>query len=799
MAEGGAAGFHAIGQPLRRKEDQHHLIGKGRFTDDFRAAGQAYAVMVRSPHPHARIRRVALDQARAMPGVLGAYSGENCRAAGLKPIPHAAVPATRYDMKLTAPGGGKIFIGPHWLLAWDKVRHVGEAVAMVVAESVGQALDAAESVAVDYEPLPFALDAAAALAPGAPSLWDEIPGNVLVDTRFGDAKATDAAFAGADHVVRMEFHVGRVTAVALEPRAALGEYDAASEKYTLHAGTGGAVRQKRELADVLGIPLKNLRVVTADVGGNFGSKNRPYVEYGLVLWAARLLGRPVKFTATRSEAFLTDTQGRDLVTKVELALRQDGRFLAMRADNISNVGARCMSLSPLSKGSALITGSYDIPAASLRSRAVFTNTMMTQPYRSSGRPEVTYAIERLVDRAAQELGIDRLALRRMNLVREEQMPYVNAVGARYDSGTYAANMDLALRVADWDGFPERRAVAQKRGRLLGLGFANYVESSIGSPRERAEITVLPEGCVRMVIGTQPAGQGQETSFAQVLADLLSVPMASIDIVMGDTDIVSVGGGSHSGRSMRHAATVISLASLALIERGKSIVALVLDAPQNDISFTDGRFVATGRNRSFDFFELAREAVRIALPKDLQRGLAVAADNEMHDPVFPNGAAVCEVEIDPETGALDLTRYASVDDVGRCINPLIVDGQTHGAIAQGVGEALWEQIYLDPSSGQPLTGSLMDYTLPRASELPNFRTEIVEVLSPTNPYGIKAGGEGGTTPALAVIVGAILDALAPLGVRDVPMPATTSAIWQAIQNCQTEDKLTTIIAVDVVID
>jgi carbon-monoxide dehydrogenase large subunit len=373
------------------------------------------------------------------------------------------------------------------------------------------------------------------------------------------------------------------------------------------------------------------------------------------------------------------------------------------------------------------------------------------------------------------------------------------VGARYDSGTYAANMDLALRVADWDGFPERRAVAQKRGRLLGLGFANYVESSIGSPRERAEITVLPEGCVRMVIGTQPAGQGQETSFAQVLADLLSVPMASIDIVMGDTDIVSVGGGSHSGRSMRHAATVISLASLALIERGKSIVALVLDAPQNDISFTDGRFVATGRNRSFDFFELAREAVRIALPKDLQRGLAVAADNEMHDPVFPNGAAVCEVEIDPETGALDLTRYASVDDVGRCINPLIVDGQTHGAIAQGVGEALWEQIYLDPSSGQPLTGSLMDYTLPRASELPNFRTEIVEVLSPTNPYGIKAGGEGGTTPALAVIVGAILDALAPLGVRDVPMPATTSAIWQAIQNCQTEDKLTTIIAVDVVID
>jgi aerobic carbon-monoxide dehydrogenase large subunit len=566
-------------------------------------------------------------------------------------------------------------------------------------------------------------------------------------------------------------------------RAALGAYDPQSGRYTLHAGTGGAVRQKREMAAVLNVAPEQVRVVTAEVGGNFGSKNRPYVEYGLVLWAARLLGRPVKFTATRSEAFLTDTQGRDLVTKVELALRKDGRFLAMRADNISNIGARCVSLSPLSKGSALITGTYDIAAARLRSRAVFTNTMMTQPYRSSGRPEVTYAIERLVDRAAQELGIDRLALRAMNLVRAEQMPYVNAVGARYDSGTYAANMDLALRIADWHGFPARRAAAKKCDRLLGLGFASYVESSIGAPRERAEIAVLPEGRVRMVIGTQSAGQGQETSFAQVLADLLWVPVDKIDIVMGDTDIVSAGGGSHSGRSMRHAATAMSMASERLIERGRAIAALVLEAPQADISFTDGRFGTPASNRSLDFPELASEAARLALPAALKGALAVAVDNEMHDPVFPNGVAVCEIEIDPETGALELTRYASVDDVGRCINPLIVHGQTHGAIAQGVGEALWEQIYLDPSSGQPLTGSLMDYALPHADQLPRFRDEIVEVLSPTNPYGIKAGGEGGTTPALAVIVSAILGALAPLGVRDVAMPATPYAIWQAIQEAK----------------
>jgi carbon-monoxide dehydrogenase large subunit len=686
-------------------------------------------------------------------------------------------------MKLTARGGGKIFLGPQYLLPFDKARHVGEAVAMVVAETVAQALDASEAVDIDYEPLDFVLDAKAALADGAPALWDEIPDNTPVDTPFGDKAATDAAFAKADHVVRMEFHVARVTAAPMEPRACVGNYDAETGRYTLYACTGGAVRQKHEIAAVFKIEPEKLRVVTPDVGGNFGSKNRPYVEYGLVLWASQQLGRPVKFTETRSEAFLSDSQGRDLVTKVELALRKDGRFLAMRADNISNIGGRCMSLSPLSKGSALITGNYDIPVASLRSRAVFTNTMMTQPYRSSGRPEVTYAIERLVDRAAKELGIDRLKIRRMNLIRDDQMPYTNAVGTPYDSGTYAANMDLARRIADWDGFPQRRKAAQKRGRLLGLGFANYVESSIGSPRERAEISILPEGRVRLVIGTQSAGQGQETSFAQVIADLLSVPVDSIDVIMGDTDIVSIGGGSHSGRSMRHAATVMSMAGALMIDRGKAIAAMVLDTSPDNVTFNDGRFVVRGGNRSVDWFELALEVPNMELPVALQPGLAVAANNEMHQPVFPNGVAVCEVEIDPDTGALNLTRYAAVDDVGRCINPLIVEGQTHGSIAQGVGQALWEQIYIDPSSGQPLTGSFMDYAMPRADYLPNFETAIVEVLSPTNPYGIKAGSEGGTTPAPAVIVSAILNALEPLGVRDITMPATNSEIWQAIHNAR----------------
>jgi carbon-monoxide dehydrogenase large subunit len=769
----------AIGQPVRRKEDQRLLTGKGRFSDDFNMAGQAYAVMVRSPYPHAQLRDLDVERARRIPGVLAVFSGGDCLADGLSPIPHSPVPSTRYDLKLTGPLGGMIFIGPQPLLPVDRVRHVGEAVAMVVAETLPQALDAAEAVEVAYDELPRVTGSEAAILPGAPAVWEEVPDNVLVDTLFGDNATTDRAFAGADHVVKMDLHIGRVTAVPLEPRAALGHYNAASNRYTLYAGSGGAVRQKIELAAVLGVAPERVRVLSYDVGGNFGARNRPYIEFGLVLWAAHKLGRPVKYTATRSEAFLSDFQGRDLVTKMALALRTDGRFLALRADNVSNVGGRCVSLSPLGKGSALVTGSYDIPAASLRSRAVFTNTMPTNAYRSSGRPEVTFAIERLIDKAARELGLDRVELRRKNLVGPQMMPYGNAVGARYDSGEYEANMDLAMRIADWDGFPTRRREAEARGRLLGLGLANYVESSIGAPRERTEITVTPAGRVEVVIGTQPNGQGHETSFAQVVSALLAVPVDSIDLITGDTDLVSLGGGSHSGRSMRHAATLFAKAAPELITKGKVIAARILDTAVEEVAFADGRFAAPRSNRSFDFLELAQEAARLGLEGEL----AVVTDNEMHDPVFPNGCAVCEVEIDPETGWVDITRYTVVDDVGRCINPLIVHGQSHGGIAQGVGQAMWEECAIDPASGQPLCGSFLDYGMPRSDNLPSFATEIVEVLSPTNPFGIKAGGEGGCTPALAVVVSAILDALAPLGVRDITMPTTPFKVWQAIRDAR----------------
>jgi aerobic carbon-monoxide dehydrogenase large subunit len=775
--------FQVIGKPIVRKEDARLVTGNGRFSDDFTLGGEAHAAMVRSRHAHARIVGIDCARARTMPGVLSVCTGADCLADGLAPIPHDPLPKTKYDMKLHAPGGGALFSGPHLLLAADKVRHVGEAVAMVVAETPAQALDAAEAVEIEYEVLPAVLHSEAAMQSGAPVIWEDVPDNIVIDTSFGDHAATQKAFAGADHVIAVKFHVDRVTGVPLEPRAALGHYDETSGRYVLYAGSGGAVRQKRELVSVLGIAPEQLRVVSKEVGGNFGTRNRLFVEFGLVLWASRRVGRPVKFTATRSEAFLSDYQGRDLVSEVALALDKKGRFLALRATNISNVGARCVSLSPLSKGAGLISGSYAIPAAALRAIAVFTNTTPTNAYRSSGRPEVTFAIERLIDIAAKRLGFDRIALRRKNLIGPKAMPYLNAVGMRYDSGRYEDNMDWAMEIADWKGFEHRRREAKKRGKLLGHGLANYVESSIGAPNEQARITVRPQGFVEVVIGTQPSGQGHETSFAQVVSELMRVPVEAIAIVMGDTDVVKVGGGSHSGRSMRHAATVFSKALPELVAKGKRMAAAILERPPEEIEFRDGRFGASGTNRSFDFLELAKEALAQELPEDLKDGIAVVTDNEMHDPVFPNGCAICETEVDPETGEVRLTRYACVDDVGRCINPLIVHGQTHGAVTQGIGQALSELYWLDSDTGQPLAASLMDYGLPRADSVPPFRTEIAQVLSPTNPLGIKAGGEGGTTAAPAVVISAIVDALRDYDVDGLKMPATPYRVWAVIQEAK----------------
>ena len=761
--------FRSIGRPLPRKEDARLLTGQGRFTDDFNLEGQLHAAMVRSLYPHARILGVDTEVARSMPGVAAVWTGRDCATDGLGVIPHSPVPSTRTDLKLTAPDGGPIFTGPHAVLPMDKVRHVGEPVAIVIAETREQALDAAEVVDVDYEPLAWVAHSEAAAQAGAPTIWEEIPGNVCCDTTFGDRAATAAAFDAADHVVGMKLRIGRLTGMPLEPRSALAAFDPDTGRYTLYAGSNGAVRHKQQIAAALGEDPQALRILCFDVGGNFGTKNRVYAEFCLSLWAARKLGRPVKFTATRSESFLSDYQARDLVAEVALALRADGRFLGYRASNLSNVGAWIVSLSPLGKGIALVTGGYRIAAATARARAVFTNTAPTQAYRSSGRPEVIHALERLIDTAAREMGFDPIELRRRNLVAASEMPYTNSLGVTYDSGEYENNMDHALSLVDWAGFPRRRAAARSRGKRLGRGFANYVESSIGAPGERAELTVKSSGVVEVVIGTQPTGQGQETSFAQVTADFLGISPDAVRIVFGDTDIVKAGGGSHSGRSMRQAATIIYAASRDLIARATSAAAARFGVAESEVTFRDGVFRAAGQGLGADWFELADAG-----------DLRVVREHEMDAPVFPNGCAACEVEVDPETGVVRIERYAAVDDVGRVINPLIVDGQTHGCIAQGVGQALWEQCIIDPDSGQPVCGSLMDYTLCRAGDLPMFETALNEVLSPTNPLGIKSGGEGPTTPALAAVINAIVDALSEYGIRDIEMPATPLRVWHAIR-------------------
>ena len=769
--------FKAVGQPLRRKEDERLITGRGQFTDDFSLPGQVYAVMVRSPHPHATILGIDPAPALEMPGVLGVFTGDDLAADNWGQLPHNPVPSTKYDVKLTGRGGTPVYIGEHYLLPRDRVRHVGEAVAMVVAETRQQAQTAAEMVMVDYDPLPWVADTQAAAEPDAPRLWDALPDNVLVDSIFGDIENTDAAFAKAKHVVDMHYHLGRVTGVPLEPRASLGHYDPQTDRYTLYAGSGGAVRQKHEHAAVMGVNPDQVRVISFDVGGNFGTRNRAFVEFGLVMYGYKKLGRPVKFRADRSEAFLTDYQGRDLVVDISLAIDENGKFLALRSKNLSNVGSRCVSLSPLSKGSGLITGSYDIPYATLHSRAVYSNTMSTQAYRSSGRPEVCFAIERLIDKAARQLGYDRVDLRRRNLVSPEQMPYTNAVGSEYDSGEYEKNMDRLLELGDFVGAPARKAEAIKRGKLYGIGFSNYVESSIGSPKERADLIIRPNG-VEVIIGTQPAGQGHETSFAQVTADLLGVTFDQVTITLGDTDVVTAGGGTHSGRSMRHASAVISLAVTDMIAKGRAIAAEALNVDGGQVEYEDGVFRTNATNRTIDWFELSRLAA--SLSPDHAGGLKVRRDNEMHTPVFPNGSAMCEIEIDPETGSLEIMRYTTVDDVGRCINPMIVHGQTHGGIAQGVGQALWEACVIDPETGQPLAAAFTEYGMPRFDNMPSFLCEIAEVLSPTNPLGVKAGGEGGTTPAPAVMISALEDALLEYGPPDVAMPFTPLKIWSEIQ-------------------
>ncbi len=767
-----------IGQPVMRKEDVRLVTGQGRFSDDVNLAGQAYAVMVRSPHAHAVIAGIATADAAAMPGVLAVLTGKDAIEDGLKPIPHRPIIGPP-DIALGKRDASDKFLSPHRVLPPDKARFAGEAVAMVVADSLGAARDAAERVRVDFEPLPAVTDTLAAAAADAPRLWDEAPSNVCVDAEVGDDAATASAFARAAHVVKLDTWIQRVTGVPLEPRAAVGHYDAASGRITLYAGSGGVVRQKHELAGVLDVAPERVRVVSVDVGGNFGTRNAFYPEFALVAWASRRVGRPVKWTCERQEAFLSDYQGRDLFVSAELALDGAGRFLALRGSAVSNVGAYTVSFVPLIKAVSVMSSVYRIPAACIRARAVASNTPPTNPYRSAGRPEAMFVIERLIELAAATHGFDRLELRRRNLIGADAMPYANPLGVTYDSGDYARAMATALARADWDGFAQRRAAAARRGKHRGIAIANYVEFTTGAPREWTKVSVLPEGRVDVAIGTLSSGQGHQTSFAQLLTDWLGVPFDCVNLIQGDTDIVPVGGGSHSGRSMRLAGIVIGKASDTIIANGKRIAAHVLEAAEHDIEFSAGSFTVQGTDRSIGLFDVARAALeRRDLTDDLRGPLAAECDHTVDVGGFPYGSHVCEVEIDRELGTVEIVGYAAVDDVGRAVNPRILHGQSHGAIAQGVGQALWECCVYDGKSGQLLSGSLMDYALPRARDLLPFTTEISEVLSPNNPLGVRAGGEGGTTPALAVVVNAIVDALKEFGVKHMEMPVTPERVWRA---------------------
>jgi aerobic carbon-monoxide dehydrogenase large subunit len=774
-----------IGDPVRRKEDLRLLTGKACYSDDFNLPGQAYAVMVRSPHAHAAIRAIDASRALVLPGVLAVLTGAAAAADGLRSIVHTPVSGSPPDIPLNNSDGSDKRVSPHLPLPTDRARFVGEAVAMVLAETVAIAKDAAELVAVEWEPLEAVTHAIVAIEAAAPLLWDAIPENVSIDASVGDAIATEAAFAKARHIVRLDTWVQRVTGVPMEPRAALGDYDAATGRYTLYAGGGGVVRPKQTCAAVLGVPDDRVRAISRDVGGNFGTRNAIFPEFPLVLWASRRLGRPVKWTAERGEAFLSDYQGRDLAVDAEIALDAKGTIVAMRGSNISNLGAHTVSFVPLTKGVELMTGVYRIPAAHFRARAAHSTTPPTNPYRSAGRPEAMFVIERLLDKAAQEHGFDRVALRRRNIVRPAEMPFANALGMTYDNGEYESVMDKAMALGDWSGFAQRKAESRGRGKLRGIGIANYVEATSGFPREWTEITVKPDG-VDVAIGTLASGQGHETSFAQLVTEWLGVPFERVTLITGDTDRVLAGGGSHSGRSMRYASIVIGIATDAIIAKGKQIAGFILEASALDLDFAAGNFTVKGTDRSIGLFEVASAAVtRRDLPAELKGPLAAISDETQKVCAFPYGSHVCEVEIDPETGVVALLRYAAVDDVGRAVNPLILHGQAHGGIVQGVGQALLEQCVYDSASGQLLSGSFMDYAMPRARDMPSFATEISEVPSPSNRLGIRAGGEGGTTPALAVVINAIVDALAEYGVTHIEMPATPERIWRAIHDSLAE--------------
>ncbi|MCX7683669.1 MAG: xanthine dehydrogenase family protein molybdopterin-binding subunit [Acetobacteraceae bacterium] len=763
-----------LSQPVRRIEDPRLLTGRGRYTDDVPApAGALRGYVLRSPHAHAAIRGIETAAARAMPGVHAVFTAADLAAEGLGELP-CTIPLANRDGTPRAET-------PRFALASEVVRHVGDPVAFVVAETLQAAKDAAEAIAVDYEVRDSATDLATATEPGRPQVWHTAPNNIAFDWEAGDKARTDALFTQAAHVSRLSVINNRIVVASMEGRACLAEWDGA--RFTLHAGTQGSWLIRRLLAEsVFKLPQEAFRVITPDVGGGFGMKLYLYPEYVLCAFAARRLGRPVRWAAERTEAFLSDTHGRDNISHAELALDKDGRFLALRVRTLANMGAYLSTFAPyIPTGAAakVLASVYGFEAVHAHVLGVLTHTVPVDAYRGAGRPEMNYLLERLIDTAARETGRDRIELRRRNMVRPEQMPFTSAAGQRYDSGDFARVLDEALARADWAGFPARRAEAKRRGRLRGIGLAYYLEATGGSPTERAEVRFAEDGCVEVVVGTQSTGQGHETAYAMITAKELGVPMERIRIVQGDSDAAPFGGGTGGARSLYSEGTALLATTATVIERGRQAASEALEAAAADIEFASGRFTIAGTDRSIGILELAaRQREKRARGEEaITLDAAEVAQIPAH--TFPNGCHIAEVEVDPETGAIAIPRYLVVDDVGHAINPLIVRGQVHGGVVQGLGQALLERTAFDPASGQLLTASFMDYALPRAEDVPAIEVDLIEVPCETNPLGVKGAGEAGAVGSPPALINALLDALAEAGVRHLDMPATPEAVWRAL--------------------
>jgi len=779
-----------LGASVARKEDRRFLLGKGRYTDDLQLPEQTYAVFVRSPHAHAALRSIDASAARKAPGVLAVLTGEDVAADELGGIP--------CGWQITNRDGSKMVEPPHPALALGKVRHAGDPVAMVIAATRAQAKDAAQLVEVDYDPLPAVAHLPAAVASGAALVWDEAPGNVCFDWELGDAAATEAAFSGAARIVSIDLTNNRIAPNAIEPRAANGHYDTANDHYTLYTTSQNPHLIRLLLgAFTLKVPEHKLRVVAPDVGGGFGSKIFHYAEELLVLWASKRVGRPVKWTSERSEAFLSDAHGRDHVTHAELALDADGKFRGLRVRTLANLGAYLSTFAPAIPtylSATLLSGPYVIPAIHSEVKAIFTHTVPVDAVRGAGRPETTYLLERLVDKAAREMGIDRVEIRRKNLIRVDQFPYQTPVALQYDVGDYQATLDLALQAIDAGKFAERQAESKQRGKLRGFGVSTYIEACGIAPSalvgalgaraglyEAATVRVHPTGSVTVFTGTHSHGQGHETTFAQLVSEQLGVPVANVEVVHGDTDRIPFGMGTYGSRSAAVGGTAIVKAMDKIVDKGKKIAAHLLEASVADIEFADGKFKVAGTDREKAFGEVAFAAyVPHNYPIDtVEPGLE---DSAFYDPknfTFPAGCHAVEVEVDPETGVVQVVNVAIADDVGVVINPMIVDGQAHGGLAQGIGQALYEECVYD-DSGQLLSGSFMSYCMPRAADLPMFQVGNHVTACTHNVTGIKGVGEVGAIGVPPAVINAVLDALAPLGVTHIDMPATPEKVWRAIQ-------------------